>query len=250
MSDSNKAYQFTISGNTVTAVYEVERGHVKVERMDSDETWSFDGTNVIKTEWDDGRLETTTYTDANSDGLFLKTSKTYSDARTDDGHDDAHDRGHDDNDHDGRDGTDADHGGVFRNGFELETVSGSHLRKLETYKFSLSDGSNATGDLAAEGDMISGMMELGHRGWKVERIDANESLQVVEVNGDNLILQTKTQWNGELDFSVFRDDDHDGLWTEIATGETRDAFVTQDGDIDLVGIVHAGLLRTADALIA
>ena len=75
MSDSSKGYQFTLSGNTVTAVYEVEHGRVKFERMDSDETWSFDGTNVIKTEWDDGRLETTTYSDANGDGLFFKASR-------------------------------------------------------------------------------------------------------------------------------------------------------------------------------
>ena len=91
---------------------------------------------------------------------------------------------------------------------------------------------------------------MGRRGWKVDRIDVNETLQIVEVGGDNLILKTKTQWNGEIDFSVFRDDDNDGLWTEIADGETLDAYVSMDGEVDLVGIVDAGLLQAADVLIA
>lgn len=318
MSDSSKGYQFTLSGNTVTAVYEVEHGRVKFERMDSDETWSFDGTNVIKTEWDDGRLETTTYSDANGDGLFFKASKTYTGTSSYSGRDD---HGSDDHNNDhgnwgdstpsldaqlyGEEGyqfdidvngvvtavyevehgrveaermdwnetwafdgldviltetmfgkvettvyTDANQDGVFQKGFELEVLTGENLRTLETYKFSLADGSSATGDFAAEGDAITGMMELGRRGWKVDRIDVNETLQIVEVGGDNLILKTKTQWNGEIDFSVFRDDDNDGLWTEIADGETLDAYVSMDGEVDLVGIVDAGLLQAADVLIA
>ncbi len=323
MSDSSKGYQFTLSGNTVTAVYEVEHGRVKFERMDSDETWSFDGTNVIKTEWDDGRLETTTYSDANGDGLFFKASKTYTGTSSYSGRDDHGSDGNDSDDHNndhgnwgdstasldaqlyGEEGyqfdidvngvvtavyevehgrveaermdwnetwafdgldviqtetkfgkvettvyTDANQDGVFQKGFELEVLTGENLRTLETYKFSLADGSSATGDFAAEGDAITGMMELGRRGWKVDRIDVNETLQIVEVGGDNLILKTKTQWNGEIDFSVFRDDDNDGLWTEIADGETLDAYVSMDGEVDLVGIVDAGLLQAADVLIA
>lgn len=75
---SSKGYQFSISGNTVTAVYEVKNGRMKAERMDSDESWSFDGTHVIKSEMDDGRLEITTYADVDKDGLFFETGKTYS----------------------------------------------------------------------------------------------------------------------------------------------------------------------------
>lgn len=322
MSDSSKGYQFSLSGSTVVAVYEVERGRVKFERMDSDETWSFDGTNVIKTEWDDGRLETTTYSDVDVDGLFFKTGKTYDGTPSGSGRDDDHDGDRDGDHNDGHDSwggdttqpdanlygeegyqfdidangvvtavyevengrieaerigwnetwsfdgldvtqtetkfgkvetsvyTDVNQDGVFQKDFEVEVLTGTNQRTLETYKFSLADGSAATGDFVIEGDVITGMMELGRRGWKVDRIDANETLQVVEVNGDSLILKTKTQWNGELDFSVFRDDDNDGLWTEIADGETFDAFVTLDGAVDLVGIVDAGFLQAADALIA
>lgn len=322
MSDSSKGYQFSLSGSTVVAVYEVERGRVKFERMDSDETWSFDGTNVIKTEWDDGRLETTTYSDVDGDGLFFKTGKTYDGTPSGSGRDDDHDGDRDGDHNNGHDSwggdttqpdanlygeegyqfdidangvvtavyevengrieaerigwnetwsfdgldvtqtetkfgkvetsvyTDVNQDGVFQKDFEVEVLTGTNQRTLETYKFSLADGSAATGDFVIEGDVITGMMELGRRGWKVDRIDANETLQVVEVNGDSLILKTKTQWNGELDFSVFRDDDNDGLWTEIADGETFDAFVTLDGAVDLVGIVDAGFLQAADALIA
>lgn len=70
MSRTSKGYQFTISGSSVTAVYEVKNGRTELERMERDETWTFDGSRVIKTEMDDGRLETTVYTDSDGDGLW------------------------------------------------------------------------------------------------------------------------------------------------------------------------------------
>lgn len=310
MSKSSKGYQFIINGNTVTAVHEVERGRVKFEPIDSDEAWTFDGTHVIKTEMDDGRLERTTYSDVDEDGLFSKTSKTYS------GADSASGRNNDDNNWSdststsnvsgysekgyqfdidtsgvvnavyqvkyGRvetermdwnetwkfDGlnvtqtetkfgkvdttvyTDTNQDGIFQKGFELEVLTGANLRSQETHKFIVADGANASGDFVAEGETIIGMMELNRHGWKMDRIDTNETLQVVEVGMDSLILKTKIQWNGKIDFSVFRDDENDGLWTEIADGETLEAFVTLDGQVDLVGIADAGLLQAADGLIA
>lgn len=207
MSDSSKGYQFTFSGNTVVAVYELERGRVKLKRMDRDETWSLDGPDVTRIVNKFGKVQTSVYTDANRDGVYQKT-------------------------------------------FEVEVLTGTSPRTLETYKFSLTSGRAATGEAVIEGDVITGVMELERRGWKVDRIDANETFQVVKVNGDSLILRTKTEWNGEIDFSVFRDDDNDGLWTEIADGETAGAFVSPGGVVDLVGIVNAGLLQAADALIA
>ncbi|MCL7462923.1 hypothetical protein, partial [Pseudomonas sp. NW5] len=78
----------------------------------------------------------------------------------------------------------------------------------------------------------------------------NETLEVVELGGDSLILKSQAQRSGEIKFSLFRDDDGDGLWTEIAEGEAQDAFVTVDCQIDLVGILEAGLLQPADLLIA
>lgn len=263
MSDSSKGYQFTLSGNTVTAVYEVEHGRVKFERMDSDETWSFDGTNVIKTEWDDGRLETTTYSDANGDGLFFKASKTYTGTSSYSGRDDHGSDGNDSDDHNN------DHGNWGDSTPSLD----AQLYGEEGYQF----------DIDVNG-VVTAVYEVEHGRVEAERMDWNETwafdgLDVIqtetkfgkvettvytdanqdgvfqkgfelEVGGDNLILKTKTQWNGEIDFSVFRDDDNDGLWTEIADGETLDAYVSMDGEVDLVGIVDAGLLQAADVLIA
>lgn len=75
--DASKGYQFTIHNGTVSAVYEIKNGRTKQEKMDRDETWSVNGKDVIKTEFDDGRLETTVYTDTNGDGIYLKASSSY-----------------------------------------------------------------------------------------------------------------------------------------------------------------------------
>ena len=75
--DANKGYQFTVLNGAVTAVYEIKNGRAKFEKMDRDETWTVDGTNIIKTESEHGRIETTTYSDINGDGIFAKMSKSY-----------------------------------------------------------------------------------------------------------------------------------------------------------------------------
>lgn len=78
--NSNKSYKFSIVNSAVTAVYEVKNNRSKLEKMDGNETWFVEGTNVIKIELDHGRLETTVFSDADGDGVFLKTSKSYSEA--------------------------------------------------------------------------------------------------------------------------------------------------------------------------
>ena len=350
MSKGQETYRFTTSGSTVTAVYEVENGRTKQERMERDETWSFDGKLVTKTEMDDGRLETTTYADPDGDGLFVKVGKTYaavgvssttqagsggyssdSSRGDDDGsHDSDHDSDHgyvqtvvtpvpsvtggsltststsgstspalqssdkgykfdisngivtgayevkygrvkadriDQNETYTVDGanvlkterdfgdveyslfSDSDNNGIFQKTFEIDVNTGAKLRSLETYQFKLADGSALTGNLAAEGNVIVTMQELGRYGWKNDPIYSNETLQVVEVGADNLILQTQLALNGKIKFSIFRDDDSDGLWTEIAEGETLDEFVTIDDQIDLVGIIDAGYLQAADGIV-
>ncbi len=71
-----KGYKFTFDiSNTVTAVYEIENGSTKLEKIDHNETWSFDGTFVTKTEIDDDETEITTYADADSDGIYTKISE-------------------------------------------------------------------------------------------------------------------------------------------------------------------------------
>ncbi|WP_090132359.1 calcium-binding protein [Limnohabitans sp. Rim11] len=76
--DSNKGYKFNILNGAVTAVYEIKNGRTKFEKMDRDEAWSVDGGNVVKTEYEHGRAETTIYSDIDGDGIFAKMSKSYS----------------------------------------------------------------------------------------------------------------------------------------------------------------------------
>ncbi len=73
----SKGYKFTFDpNNAVTAVYEIEKGRTKLEKLDRDETWSFDGTFVTKTEIDDDETEITTYADTDGDGIYSKVSET------------------------------------------------------------------------------------------------------------------------------------------------------------------------------
>jgi len=75
--DTNKGYKFTINNGELTAVYEVKNGRSKLEKIDRHETWTVDSSNVIKTEFDHGRLETTVYSDLDGDGIFMKSSQSY-----------------------------------------------------------------------------------------------------------------------------------------------------------------------------
>lgn len=83
-SKSTKGYKFTIDTATgaVTSVYEFEKGRFKLDRIDSNETYTFDAATgvVTKTESEKGRLEITTFTDADGDGIFIKGSKSYASA--------------------------------------------------------------------------------------------------------------------------------------------------------------------------
>jgi Ca2+-binding RTX toxin-like protein len=73
---ANKSYRFTFdASNAVTAVYEIKNGRTKRESIDADETWSFDGTLVTKTEIDDDETEITTYSDSDGDGTYTKVSE-------------------------------------------------------------------------------------------------------------------------------------------------------------------------------
>lgn len=79
-SKTSKGYQFELDASgAVTAVYEIENGKSKLEKIEADETWTYDAATqtVTKTESEKGRLETTTFTDVDGDGIFAKGSTTY-----------------------------------------------------------------------------------------------------------------------------------------------------------------------------
>ncbi|MDZ4373983.1 MAG: hypothetical protein U1C74_21520 [Phenylobacterium sp.] len=68
--DDSYVFTFDAAGR-VSGVFEVERnGRLEREDIDRDESYVlFDG-SVIKTEWDDGRLEMTVYSDMDGDGVW------------------------------------------------------------------------------------------------------------------------------------------------------------------------------------
>lgn len=75
----NKGYQFTTdNAGNVTAIYKIENGRVKRERIDANETWTFDGTQLVKTEVERGQTEISIYTDPDGNGIFTKISESKS----------------------------------------------------------------------------------------------------------------------------------------------------------------------------
>ena len=78
MSDNySKSYKFQISNGLVTGIQEFENGRWRSKRFESDESWSYDGTQVIKTEFEDGRVQTTAFTDTDNNGIFNKSTQSF-----------------------------------------------------------------------------------------------------------------------------------------------------------------------------
>ena len=71
------AYRFDLVEGQVTNLQEFDDGRWKQERIDYDETWSFDGTNLIKTERERYGSEISTFSDPDNDGVFTKISEIY-----------------------------------------------------------------------------------------------------------------------------------------------------------------------------
>lgn len=72
-----RGYQFDITNGVINAVYEFEHGTRQLEHAEYGETWAVSGTSVIKTEIEHGFTKTSTYADANGDGVFQKVSQSY-----------------------------------------------------------------------------------------------------------------------------------------------------------------------------
>ncbi|MFZ4805015.1 MAG: hypothetical protein ACOYLI_10210 [Synechococcus lacustris] len=74
------ALKFTLLDGQVNSIQEYEHGQWRTERISAKETYSFDGTNLIKTETEKGRTKTITYADINGDGNYIKISSSYGQA--------------------------------------------------------------------------------------------------------------------------------------------------------------------------
>lgn len=71
------AYRFDLVNGQVVNLQELDDGRWQSERIDVNETWTFDGVNLIKTEREGSGSEISTYADPNADGVFTKISEVY-----------------------------------------------------------------------------------------------------------------------------------------------------------------------------
>lgn len=133
--------------------------------------------------------------------------------------------------------SDADGDGRFTEALELEVATAT-ARNLEKMRFTFD----------ANGEVVGAQeQKIGRNGtvvWKNERIDANEDYSTVTIDGDTYLVKTETERNG-VEFTLYRDDNQDGVWTEIAEGEVNGNAAVNV--VELVGLT--GGLSAADAVI-
>ena len=65
-------YRFSLSNGKVTNLQEFDDGRWRTERIDSSESWSFDGTNLIKTETGSHGTAISSFGDLDGDGVFTR----------------------------------------------------------------------------------------------------------------------------------------------------------------------------------
>jgi uncharacterized protein YkuJ len=76
-------YKFTLDdAGKVIAVWEYEDGRWEPERIGRRESFEFDGLNLIKAETKKSRVRVTTYSDADGDGIYVKSGRVRTDRLT------------------------------------------------------------------------------------------------------------------------------------------------------------------------
>ena len=73
--ESIDGYRFNLVNGQVSGLQEYDDGRWKNERIDRNESWSFDGTSLVKTESEKGRIKTSTFSDADSDGIYTRVGR-------------------------------------------------------------------------------------------------------------------------------------------------------------------------------
>ena len=112
--------------------------------------------------------------------------------------------------------------------------------RFDQFKFELSDGEFADGDLVDSGETLINKFELGRRGWKLDELDFDESLGVQVYGNEAFIVETEME-RGSIEFKVYSDLDGDRIWTEVIEGELYSAN-SATNSIDLVGLVESGVV--------
>ena len=111
----------------------------------------------------------------------------------------------------------------------------------DQYQFGISGSEMADGDLIDAGELILSKYELGRRGWKMDRLDSDETLSVQVYNNEAFIIETEREGFNRTEFKIYSDLDGDQIWTEVVEGEVN----TAAGSIDLVGLVNSGVIAPA-----
>lgn len=121
--------------------------------------------------------------------------------------------------------SDTDGDGYFTKLFEVETVNslGASRGQFEKHKFTFDA---TTGEVTAD-------FELARGKWRADRIDADEDYRIVlDDAGNQLIVKSEYERDG-VDFEIFRDDNGDGVWAQIAEGEVSMEMLQADGTFDV-----------------
>lgn len=140
--DGRDAYRFTVTNGQIVGIQEWDDGYWQNERIEANETWRLNGSQVIRTETERGITETTVFEDANSDGVYDKVAESYSSSGTapisnqrtwaSDDTDDWHEGSSDDDRFEDSEGDDHFHGG---NGYDYAQFS-YHSDDIQEYGMS------------------------------------------------------------------------------------------------------------------
>ncbi len=121
---------------------------------------------------------------------------------------------------------DQDGNGLFEKSFEIEVTTGAAAaRNLEMHRFSFDVSGRVTADY-----------ELKKSSWKLDRIDLGESFSQASLDEVGYVVKTEHSRDG-IEFELFRDDNLDGVWTQVAEGHVGlGGLDPATGSIDLIGI--------------
>ena len=218
MSDTDYL-RFTIKGSTVVAVEEFDDGRWEAEEMDSDESYSINGNTIIKTEYDDGRQEFTTYSDENGDGIYSEISKSYSNPSVTDYIE------HDDSLEESESHVDDDHAPVGYS--ELHTDDDDSLEESESFpevspkdNYIYSEHSNYVGEVYGGGYFISldesgnfiGLYEYDYSG----QLENETEFDSEYVFADGILYETELENNG-VEISIYSDLNNDGVYEKTSS---------------------------------
>lgn len=75
--DGEDAYRFSLVNGQISGLQKYDDGSWRSEGMERNETWRFDGANLLKEELELYGAHTSVYADSNGDGVYRKVSENY-----------------------------------------------------------------------------------------------------------------------------------------------------------------------------